>query len=185
MPQPGQFTPFSKFLHWTMAAMVLAMLGIGVTMVVSVRHYAGLVAIHRPLGILILAFVVVRIANRLTHRAPPLPPTVLPPERVVALASEVTLYALMVLMPLVGWGMLSAADYPVVLWGPVRLPPILPHNATLYSVLRRSHTVLAYPLFFVFLGHLAAVLFHTLVVRDGLLWRMAPSRSKPVDAAPK
>ena len=175
--RPGQFTPLSKFLHWTMAAMVLAMLCIGVTMVVSVRHYPQLLAVHRPLGILILAFVIVRIANRLTHRPPPLPPTVPPPERLVAHASELLLYALMVLMPLIGWGMLSAADNPIVLWGPVHLPRILPHSAALYAVLRRSHTVLAYLLFATFLGHLAAVLFHTLVVRDGLLWRMAPRRS--------
>jgi len=35
------------------------------------------------------------------------------------------------------------------------------------------HTVLAYLLFFVFLGHLSAVLFHTVVMRDGLIQRMA------------
>jgi cytochrome b561 len=160
-----------------MAAMVLAMLGIGVAMVASVDHYAVLVAVHRPLGIAILAFVVVRIANRLTHRPPPLPPTVPPPERLVAMASELALYALMVLMPLIGWGMLSAAGGPIVMWGPLHLPRILPHSAALYAVLRRSHTILAYLLFLTFLGHLAAVLFHTLVVRDGLLWRMAPRRS--------
>jgi CRISPR-associated protein Cas6/Cse3/CasE subtype I-E len=34
--------------------------------------------------------------------------------------------------------MLSAARYPIVLFGPLQLPPILPHDAVLYAVLRKS-----------------------------------------------
>jgi cytochrome b561 len=44
-------------------------------------------------------------------------------------------------------------------------------------VLRRAHTLLAYLFFATFLAHLGAVLFHTLVVRDSLLKRMAPGRA--------
>jgi cytochrome b561 len=62
----------------------------------------------------------------------------------------------------------------------VHLPPILPANPSLYAVLRQSHTILAYLLFATFLAHLSAVLFHTLIVRDRLLDRMAlwPIRSR-------
>jgi hypothetical protein len=80
---------------------------------------------------------------------------------------------LMLILPLVGWGMLSAGHYPIVLFGPLHLPPILPANPLLYTVLRRSHTILAYLLFLTFLAHLGAVLFHTLIIRDRLLDRMA------------
>jgi cytochrome b561 len=73
--------------------------------------------------------------------------------------------------------MLSAARYPVRI-GPMVLPPILPHSTLLYSVLRRTHTVLAYLLFFTFMVHLSTVLFHTLVLRDGLLRRMALSKAR-------
>src|SRR5262249_26024003 len=85
-----------------------------------------------------------------------------------------TMYGLMFILPLVGWGMLSAARYPIVLYGPLHLPPILPHDIALYSVLRKAHTILAYLFILMFLAHLGAVLFHTLVVRDGILRRMAP-----------
>jgi cytochrome b561 len=46
--------------------------------------------------------------------------------------------------------------------------------------LRKAHTVGAYLLFVTFLGHMAAVLFHTLVVRDRLLSRMGwgPTRGQ-------
>ena len=70
--------------------------------------------------------------------------------------------------------MLSAAGFPIVMFGPVHLPPILPHSTRAYVALRESHTVLAYLLFVAFMAHLTAVLFHTLVLRDGLLQRMAP-----------
>jgi len=80
---------------------------------------------------------------------------------------------LMFVLPLVGWGMLSAARYPVVLYGSLHLPFILPHSPTLYAVLRQAHTILAYLFFFTFLAHVSAILFHTLIVRDGMLKRMA------------
>src|SRR4029453_19629970 len=82
--------------------------------------------------------------------------------------------AVMPVLPLVGWGILSAARYPIVLYGSLHLPFILPHSATLYAVLRRVHTILAYLFFITFLAHLGAILFHTLVMRDGMLRRMAP-----------
>ena len=55
----------------------------------------------------------------------------------------------------------------------LHLPPILPALPMLYAFLRRAHTVLAYLLFLTFAAHLSAVLFHTWVVRDRLLDRMA------------
>jgi cytochrome b561 len=44
----------------------------------------------------------------------------------------------------------------------------------LYSVLRKAHTVLAYLFMLTFLAHFGAVLFHALIVRDGILRRMVP-----------
>ena len=169
-----QFIAFSRLLHWTMAAMVLTMLCVGAAMVASLADYHTLVSIHRPLGIAILILVVVRFVNRLVSRVPPFPATMSRAERLAATASEYTMYGLMFVLPLVGWGMLSAARYPIGLYGPLHLPPILPHNIVLYSVLRKAHTILAYLFILMFLAHLGAILFHTLVVRDGILRRMAP-----------
>jgi cytochrome b561 len=169
-----QFAAFSRLLHWTMAAMVLTMLGIGMTMVVSLADYHVLVSIHRPLGIAILLLVVVRFVNRLLNPPPPFPATMSRMERLAATASEYTMYGLMFVLPLIGWGMLSAARYPIVLFGSVQLPFILPHNLLLYAVLRQAHTVLAYLFFLTILAHLGAILFHTLIVRDGILGRMVP-----------
>jgi cytochrome b561 len=179
---PTQFALFSRILHWLMAAMLLAMLFIGVAMVSSLGDYHKLVALHRPLGILILFLAAIRLVNRMFTTLPAFPPTMSPLERRVATASEKLLYALMFALPLVGWGMLSAGHYPIVMFGPVHLPPILPVNPALYAILRKTHTILAYLLFVTFLAHLGAVLFHTFIIRDGLLNRMAlwPVRSREI-----
>jgi cytochrome b561 len=186
MDQPRtQFALLSRILHWLMAAMLLTMLFIGVAMVASLGNYHVLVAIHRPLGMMILVLAAVRLVNRLLTTLPPFPPTMSPLERRLASASERLLYTLMFALPLVGWGMLSAGHYPVTMFGPVHLPPILPANPILYAILRKTHTILAYLLFIAFLAHLGAVLFHTIVMRDGLLNRMALWPVRPKKASEK
>ena len=112
MAQRPQFTMLSRILHWTMAVLIIAMLFIGVGMVASLSDYHWLVSIHKPLGILILVLVAIRLLNRLLNPAPSLPEGMPAWQRFVAHASHVVLYALMFALPLVGWGMLSAARIP-------------------------------------------------------------------------
>jgi cytochrome b561 len=176
---PARFALPSRILHWLMAPMVIAQLFIGVTMVAALSYYPLLLAIHRPLGILILIFAVVRLVNRLTHKLPPFLASMSRAERRVASWSEYLLYALLLVQPLVGWAMLSAARFPITLVGLARLPGIAPHDIDVYGVLRVCHTVFAYLLFLTFTAHLCAVLFHTLVLRDRLLDRMAVWPTKP------
>ena len=169
-----QFPAFSRLLHWTMAVMILTMLGIGLAMVTSLANYHVLVSIHRPLGIAIFILVVIRFVNRQLTSLPPFPPTMSRRERLAATVTERVMYGLMFVLPLVGWGMLSAARYPIVLYGSLHLPFILPHDPMLYAELRKAHTVLAYLFFLTIFAHVAAILFHTLIVRDGMIKRMVP-----------
>jgi cytochrome b561 len=174
---PERFPVVSRILHWLMAAMIVAMLFIGIGMVASLADYHWLVSIHRPLGVAILALVAVRLINRLLNPAPALPIGMPPAMRFAAHASHVLLYALMFAVPLVGWGMLSAAGDPIVLYGAFELPPILPQNDALFAALRTTHTALALLLFATFLAHLAAALLHAFVFRDGVFGSMASLRA--------
>ncbi|MDB5406689.1 MAG: cybB [Rhodospirillales bacterium] len=177
----ARFSLQSRLLHWAMAAMILAMLFIGIGMAASVsERYRFLVAIHRPLGIAILVLAVIRIVNRLIKPPPALPDTLPVAQRLAAKASHLLLYALMLAMPLVGWGMLSAERYPIVLYGTLQLPPILPHSVILYAWLRQLHTDLALLLFATILAHLGAALFHALIRRDGVWESMASWRQETV-----
>jgi len=169
-----RFTPLQRLLHWLMAACILAMLFIGVGMVSTITpRYLTLVSIHKPLGATILVLALVRLAVRLRYGAPPLPADLPEPLKLGAHLSHYGLYALMIAMPLLGWGMLSAADYPVVLYGGLHLPPILPHSARLHALLWSAHFYLAFLFFAVILLHVAAALYHALVRRDGVFQSMA------------
>jgi cytochrome b561 len=185
MSRPGPlFTPSARALHWIMALMILAMLFIGVGMAATVStRYAFLVSIHQPLGIAVLVLAVIRFLNRLLNPPPPLPADLPTWQQLAAKGSHYLLYGLMFLMPLIGWAMRSAAPYPVILFGSLHLPPIMPQNATLYAVLRCAHKVLAYAFFATFLAHVGAALFHGLIRRDGVLQSMASLRSKEVRGA--
>ncbi|MGA9323220.1 MAG: cytochrome b [Xanthobacteraceae bacterium] len=179
-----RFTAWQRVLHWLMAACLLAMLFIGVGMVSTVRPtYLTLVSIHKPLGIAILVLVLIRLALRLRYGAPALPADLPLPMKLAAEGSHYALYALMIAMPLIGWGMLSAAAYPVVLFGGWHLLPILPQSDSLHALLWDAHFYLAFAFFALILLHVAAALFHALVRRDGVFQAMA-SVSPADEAAP-
>jgi cytochrome b561 len=172
MTMVQHFPLTSRLLHWIMAVLILAMLFIGVAMVASLSDYYRLVSIHKPIGILILILAAMRLVNRLVNPPPPLPAGMPSPLRIAAAASHWLLYVLMFAQPVVGWGMLSAAGYPIALIGTFHLPPILPHDAALYALLRPLHSVLAFVLFATFLLHLGAALVHAFVFRDGVFRSM-------------
>ena len=170
-----RFAAPQRLLHWLMAICILSMLFIGVGMVsTAAPKYLTLVQIHKPLGIAILVLALIRLALRIYYGSPSLPPDLPEPIKLAAVSSQYILYALMISMPLIGWGMLSAASYPVVLFGGVHLPPILPVSDSLHTLLWHAHYYLAFAFFAVILLHVAAILFHKLIRRDGVFETMAP-----------
>ncbi|KNC91690.1 cytochrome b [Trabulsiella odontotermitis] len=173
------FHPALRLLHWLMAAAILAMLFIGVAMVATVSSlHSLLVAIHKPLGLMILVLVVVRLGLRFSTATPPLPGSLPAWQRVAAQASHWALYAMMLAQPLIGWAMLSAAGYPVTLGSRFILPPILPVNNDWYAILRPLHSLVALVLFATVMLHLAAALRHALVLRDGVFESMSGTRRR-------
>lgn len=171
------FVLAARVLHWLMALLILSMLFIGVGMVASVsERHEWLIRIHKPLGIAILILAVVRLIVRLRNPPPPLPADLPAIQKFAAHASHWVLYALMLILPLVGWAMLSAGGYPVMLSESLRLPPIFPVSATAFAILRHAHALLAILLFLTFLAHLGAALYHGLIRRDGVLRSMISGR---------
>jgi cytochrome b561 len=172
----ARFPASSRLLHWIMSILVIAQLFIGVAMVASLSSYHWLIEIHKPLGMLILVLVALRLLNRLVWPATPLPAAMPGPLRFAAHASHVLLYAIMFALPLIGWGMLSAAGYPIQLADSFHLPAIVSKDDALYSLLQPLHAVLALVLFITFLVHLGAALVHALIFRDGAFQSMASWR---------
>lgn len=182
--QHQRFTALQRLLHWLMAVCILAMLFIGVGMVSTVMpKYLPLVSIHKSLGIAILVLALIRLSVRLRYGAPALPTDLSEPMKLAAYLSHYALYALMIAMPLLGWAMLSAAAYPVVVFGHTFLPAILPQSDSLHTWLWNAHFYLAFAFFALVLMHVAAALFHALVRRDGVFQTMAPVLSRNQAAA--
>ncbi|WP_345814195.1 cytochrome b/b6 domain-containing protein [Paraburkholderia sp. PREW-6R] len=177
-PSHARFSPLQRALHWIMAVCILAMLFIGVGMVSTIgQDYLSLVSIHKPLGITILVLALIRLVVRFVRGSPPLPASMPEPMKLAAYLSHIAFYILMIALPLLGWGMLSAADYPVVVFG-VHLPSFLPHSNGLHTLLWNAHRTLALCFFALIVLHLAAALLHALVRRDGVFEAMAPWRER-------
>jgi len=174
-----RFTAPQRLLHWLMALCILSMLFIGIGMIsVITPKYLTLIQIHKVLGIAILLLALIRLTLRMAYGAPALPPDLPLTDKLAAVSSIYIFYALMIGMPLIGWGMLSASSHPVTLFGGVHLPPILPVNPHLYTFLRRMHYCFALAFFALILTHFAAMIFHKMVKNDGIFETMAPQRPR-------
>ena len=114
-----------------------------------------LALLHALSGALILVLMLVRLAIRLRHGAPPLPPGTPAMISFAAHANHFAFYGILVLLPLSGaaailLGIDDAADL---------------------------HRTLVLLLFVLIAMHIGGVVYHTVLRRDGLIWRMlAPRR---------
>jgi cytochrome b561 len=170
---PARFRPALRALHWIMAVAVILQLLAGLWLAHSVSAARSwLLTTHETVGLLILLLVPLRVLLRLTQPAPSLARHMPRPEAVAAHAANLALYVLMLALPLTGLAMLSAAEYPIVIFGSVRLPDVLPKNLHAFTLLRSAHTWLALALIATLLAHLAGVLQHAIVRRDGVLSMM-------------
>jgi cytochrome b561/polyisoprenoid-binding protein YceI len=168
-------------LHWLLALLLAFELGLGFAMPKDASGFA-LYQLHKSVGILILLLTLLRIGWRLTHRQPP----ALERGLTGALAKAVHLgfYAFMILAPLSGWALVSAApvQVPTVIFGAVGLPH-LPLPAAIYEPVETTHAALAWLGLALFALHVAGALRHHLFIRDDLMKRMAPNGSAAMGSA--
>lgn len=171
-PASTTFSLPARVLHWLMAVLILTMLFVGVGMVSSVAPWQiTLVAIHKVLGVLLLALVIIRLGVRLACPPPPLPADLPGWQKLAAHASHWLLYLLMFAQPLIGWAMQGAGGYPLMVASVALWSPLKP-NPEVYAMLRLAHGLVGYTLFATILLHLGAALFHGLIRRDGVLSSM-------------
>jgi cytochrome b561 len=169
----------AQTLHWVIVGLLIVQVALG-----KIAHELpvgldklALLARHKSVGITILGLAVIRLAWRWIDRPPPLPP--MPRwQHLAAHLNHWTLYALLFAMPLSGWMMSSASNYPVSWFGLVQLPDLVAPNRSLKEQLEEVHELLAIILIALALLHVAAALKHQYFDRDGLLFRMLPWRSR-------
>ncbi|MFT4195107.1 cytochrome b [Ottowia sp.] len=181
-PPAARYTPIAIALHWLLALALVGIFCAGLYMTGLPFSPAKLKLInwHKWAGITILSLSALRLAWRLTHRPPPLPAPVLaamPPwQRVAHHGTHHLMYLLFFAVPLIGWAYSSAAGFPIVLFGVLPLPDLLPADKDLAEAVKPWHGAAAFALAALVLLHVAAALKHHFIDRDGLLGRMRPGR---------
>lgn len=175
-PTPGRWDPLSKLFHWSTAVLIFVMFPLGwlaVTYPMSPTKIQ-LFTWHKSLGLFILAWVLLRLLWRLTHRAPALPAELSRAERRAAHLSHAGLYCLMIAMPVSGWVINSAADFPLKWFGLFAVPQLVAPDKSLQDAAEAVHYVLFWTLLGVVILHAAAALNHHYIRRNDVLRRMLP-----------
>ncbi|HET9835730.1 MAG TPA: cytochrome b [Rhodanobacteraceae bacterium] len=170
----------AQAFHWLIAALIVVQGAIGLTMVelgmtpTKVRVFA----LHKSIGLTILALVLLRLAWRLGQRTPrevPMPAWQLAAARL----SHFLLYLLILALPFSGWLFNSAANFPLEWFGVFHVPSLTRGlDPVLKAFALRAHVVLFWTLVGVVAIHVAAALWHHFRQRDDVLRRMLPARRK-------
>ena len=162
-------------LHWITAALVVANIALGLSMVplpISPRKLQWYMW-HKWIGATVFLLTCARLLWRAMRGAPA--PVAMPPwQRRAAAVSHVLLYALLLAIPVSGWVYSSATGVQVVYLGLVPLPDLVDKDRALAAVLKATHVTLNVVLWSVVIVHSAAALKHHVVDRDGVLARMIP-----------
>ena len=128
--------------------------------------------IHESLGVIVFVIVLIRLVNRYLNPPPPLPADTPAVIRLAAHVNHMALYALLVLMPIIGFLATNAWGFPLSVFGVLPLPVPLGKNEEIAKVLSFLHWCGAITIILLIVAHLAGVIYHTFIRRDGLLQRM-------------
>ena len=176
--KPTGYSGTQKALHWLMAPLVLAMLAIGLSLpqMAPGPLTNTLYEVHKSTGMLVFVLVLLRLAVRRRHGAPPLDPGLPQWQKRAAAASHAALYALLLAMPVAGWAGTSACCRPVeFLWTlPATLP--VPAGDAVAKPMFALHLAPGLALIALVGLHVAAALPPHFGRRDDTLRRMLPNR---------
>jgi cytochrome b561 len=169
----SKYDPFARLLHWLIVALLAAQYVVAWTMPEIHRGMqpVRLIAIHLTLGVSIIAVMVVRLLWRFVRKEPGMVESSAL-TRGVAYLTHVLLYVLLIVQPLMGWANASSRGWRLAFFG-VDLPALSPTGSGLGHALGDVHGALAWVMLGLIGLHVAGALYHHLVLRDGVLRRMA------------
>lgn len=191
-----RYTAVAITLHWVIAILLLAMIPFGWWMSDAVldpatrSQAAKAFQLHKSVGLTVLGLSLVRLGWRLAHKAPPLPEAMPNWEKILARATHILFYVLMIAIPLSGWVYVSAG-YSVTFerfyavatnwFGLFEVPHISPIAAqdeaarkAIGIAAETVHSKAAWGVIVLGGLHVAAALKHHFLDRDDVLTRMAP-----------
>ncbi len=175
----------SQLLHWTTVILIVVIAYIGLTMgdlpngPEKIKTYA----LHKSIGLTILALVVLRVLWRLVAGAPhPVPGSPRWQERIASL-THIGIYVLLFAIPISGWVVNSSAGYPLQWFGLFNLPAIVGESHDLHEAAEEAHELMFWLLALMVAAHAGAAFYHHLFQQDATLARMLPRGWLKVPAA--
>lgn len=172
----GDYPATSKLLHWLVAACVLttAPVAIAMSRVGEGPMQDTLFNLHKSLGVLILALMVLRLLNRLAVGAPMPDPEIESWQKTLSAAVHTTFYVLLIAMPIIGYIANSAYGATTPFFGLFELPALLDKNEAVATPLFAVHRWVGWLLIVLILVHVSAALYHHFARGDNVLRRMMP-----------
>ncbi len=178
-----RYSGTAVLLHWLAAVIILILLGLGFVMTGmpdgNIELKFKLYQLHKSCGILLLLLAIIRLGWR--FRSPPPAPVVTGWMRRIAAATHWALYGVMIMMPIVGWMIVSASplQIPTEIFGLFELPhlPLAGAGADrkeLEHLFEEIHESMAFLLIGLMVLHIGAAFYHHWVLKDGALRRMMP-----------
>lgn len=178
----------SQLLHWLIVILLLVIAYIGLTMgdLPNGPRKINIYALHKSIGLTLLALVVVRLAWRLYAGAPDAVPNTPRWQHRLAAFTHLAIYALLFAIPLSGWVLNSSAGYPLQWFKLINLPAIAGKDEGLHHLAEDLHETLFWALVVLVVAHVAAAFYHHVFQNDDTLRRMLPGRrrSAALSAAP-
>ncbi len=164
-------------LHW-----VMALLMVGVYVSIELHEVYGGTPTgamfenwHTMLGLSILFLVVLRLGLRFVQPTPAIEPPLVNWQHKLAVLMHLALSAFMLVMPVIGWVLLSAEGHDVIFFG-LRLPALAATDRAFADTVAEVHEVIGTLGYFMVGLHTAAALFHHYFVKDNTLVRMLPQK---------
>ncbi len=177
----------ARFFHWLFVLLFAAQVPAGILMIVPAvigdfpvlpgveqRTIDVIYVFHKGLGAVLLVVVLARLVWRLFHRPPPFPDTMPPLEQKIAHQTHWAMYFLMVLASVTGYVHVIGLGFPIELLNALGVPPLLPKMEGIAVAASFVHRFTSFALTGLVAVHVAEVLRHHLVEKDGTLGRMWP-----------
>lgn len=184
MPATERYSTVAIVLHWVIAAAMGAMFLLGENMHTSDGlPVEWMFQLHKSIGITILMLTLARIIWRIMNRPPALPDDMKPMEKTLSHLVHIGFYALMILLPVTGWLLVSGSPFAVatVLFGAIEWPhlPVLPGLAletreAIYPLFENTHFILSRLMIALWALHVIGALKHEFSAEEGVLKRMIP-----------
>ena len=173
----GRYVAAARWLHWLTAGSILVIFTTGIWLgrfePTDEDFKRAIYNQHESFGVLVFLLTLVRLMVRWRNPPPPLPADMGAGVKLVAGLNHAALYVLLVVQPTVGFLNTNAWGFPLMWFGLVPVPSPIGESQVWAPVLSNLHFAGAIAMAVLLGAHIAGVVHHTFIRRDGLLSRMA------------